>query len=150
MNELIALFVVLILVVLYLAMTTKDEESFIVYSYPKYCSACGQLDRYRCNNCVNCGYCYTPNGNGECVPGDGNGPYFREDCVAYEHSGNISGTGRPGYRVRRVYPNQYYWDRYRNTNVNLGRDWRHRNTDRNKGVKIQNTGVKKNYNKNKK
>ena len=75
---LIGLIIVLILIVLYHDLG-KDREGFIVYSYPKYCSACGQLNRYRCNNCTNCGYCYTLDGKGECVPGDGNGPFFRSD-----------------------------------------------------------------------
>ena len=110
----VALLVILILIVLYFATITDNEESFIVYSYPKYCSECGQLNRFRCNNCVNCGYCYTPDGRGECVPGDGNGPFFRDDCVAYEHSGSFSGSGRPGYVVRKVYPSTYYWNRSNN------------------------------------
>ena len=117
-NLLIISLVILIGITLYLAMTTRYEETFIVYSYPKYCSACGELNKYRCNNCTNCGYCYTSDGKGECVPGDGNGPFFRSDCVAYEHSGSFSGTGRPGYKIKRVYPSVYYWDR---------EDRRHRN-----------------------
>lgn len=78
-----------------------DVENFTIYSYPKYCTNCGSNNRRNCNNCTNCGYCITPNGRGECVPGDSNGPYFREDCIGYEHTS-------PRYNIGRVYP---YWRR---------------------------------------
>lgn len=55
-------------------------------SYPKYCSSCADLPRNKCNNCINCGYCVAPRGKGECVPGDENGPMFREDCMYYEYN----------------------------------------------------------------
>jgi len=102
------LLIVLIFVVSFYNYFTDPEgftENYIVYSYPKYCSACGELNRPQCNNCTNCGYCVTPNGNGECVPGDSNGPYFREDCVAYEYNA-------PDYTVNRVYPDMYLYDNY--------------------------------------
>lgn len=90
-------------------------ENFIYTSYPHYCENCGYKGRIGCNNCSNCGYCITPSGNGECVSGDANGPYFRDDCVAYEYSN--SGTrvysnspyryllGIPSWRT-----NRYYYD----------------------------------------
>ena len=109
------LFIILIFVIIIYNYFTDPEgcgpiipyftENYIVYSYPKYCSACGELNRRQCNNCTNCGYCITPNGNGECVPGDSNGPYFREDCVAYEYNA-------PDYVIDRVYPDIYLYDNY--------------------------------------
>ena len=80
---------------------TELEEDFITYIYPKYCNNCGELGKYACNNCKNCGYCYTPNGYGECVPGDANGPYFREDCLLYNYN-------NPGYNIKRHYPYIYH------------------------------------------
>ena len=94
---------------------TLDEDGNVVenfyyyYDSPRYCTECGDRGRADCNNCSNCGYCITPDGHGECVTGDANGPYFREDCIAYEHSDN-------GYRVYRHSPYRYlvglpYWRR---------------------------------------
>lgn len=86
-------------------------EKFIVYSYPKYCSDCSNLSKYACTNCNNCGYCITLDGNGECVQGDSDGPYFRDDCVVYTYKDQ-------NYKANIVYPyvflslSQYpYWSR---------------------------------------
>jgi hypothetical protein len=62
-----------------------DDEHIFYYNYPTFCKTCGELSRSKCNNCVNCGYCVSPRGNGECVAGDEYGPYFREDCAYYEY-----------------------------------------------------------------
>lgn len=79
----------------------NSVEGFYYYNdYPRYCTHCGGKGRYSCNNCVNCGYCITPNGTGECVSGDSNGPHFRKDCVAYEHNSN-------GYRIYKRSPYRY-------------------------------------------
>lgn len=85
------------------------ENFYYYYDYPRYCTECGGKGRNSCNNCENCGFCITPNGNGECVSGDANGPYFREDCIAYEHSAN-------GYRIYQHTPYRRlidlpYWKR---------------------------------------
>lgn len=85
------------------------ENFYYYYDYPRYCTHCGGKGRFSCNNCENCGYCITPDGYGECVSGDANGPYFREDCIAYEHSAN-------GYRIYKHSPYRYlvglpYWRR---------------------------------------
>lgn len=86
----------------------KDrQENLVVTTYPKeaYCANCGELDRARCGECADCGYCYTPNGTGECVPGDENGPYFRADCVEYEYR-------TPAILSGLYYPRGPYWDGY--------------------------------------
>ena len=62
------------------------NEHYYIYDNLSYCKSCGEKSRIECNKCINCGYCRTPNGNGECVPGDEKGPYFREDCVDYEYN----------------------------------------------------------------
>lgn len=50
----------------------------------EYCGDCGKRGRYLCSKCVDCGYCITNDGRGECVPGDIKGPYFRDDCYIWE------------------------------------------------------------------
>lgn len=94
------------------------KEGFIPYSYSnyyypfysKYCSSCGWKSRYSCSNCINCGYCITPYGYGECVPGDSKGPYFREDCLAWEYA-PFPFYHRPF--VYFVHPYMYYPYKYR-------------------------------------
>jgi hypothetical protein len=83
------------------------ENFYYEYDSPRHCNTCDGKGRFDCNNCENCGYCITADGNGECVAGDANGAYFRDDCVAYEHSAN-------GYRTYRHSPYRYlvglpYW-----------------------------------------
>ena len=39
---------------------------------------------------MNCGYCFPNRANPSCVPGDAQGPYFREDCLNYEYMYPIS------------------------------------------------------------
>jgi hypothetical protein len=82
------------------------QENYVVhtgvYPYKRYCNNCGELGRTRCGECLDCGFCYTPDGNGECVPGDENGPYFREDCVDYEYM-------TPAYIGGIYYPRWYHY-----------------------------------------
>lgn len=71
----------------------KDElEGFI----PGPCPNCGQRTKLQCTECSSCGWCLTPNGYGECVPGNKNGPYFRQDCLDWQYiPRNIYRTPRP-------------------------------------------------------
>jgi len=98
-----------------------EKEGFYTYYgyYKRYCPSCGWRSRYSCAKCTNCGYCITPSGYGECVPGDSSGPYFRSDCTYWEY-------GDPYYyypyshifpvvKVKSMYPN-YRW--------RLRRPWR--------------------------
>lgn len=78
-------------------------------TYGRYCNNCGELGQGGCNECFDCGYCYNENGVGECVSGDENGPYFRDDCYNYEY--------RVPFYYNRLYPTYYdrlystYYDR---------------------------------------
>lgn len=54
------------------------------------CPNCGKRDKLQCFECKTCGWCLTPNGYGECVPGDLNGPYFRQDCLAWQSGSPIT------------------------------------------------------------
>ena len=98
-NNTIVIFWIVIMIVILLMIYDKysnannsGTEGF--YSYPgyykKYCGSCGIKSRFNCSKCTNCTFCIGPDGSGECVPGDSNGPYFREDCVAslYTEYGN--------------------------------------------------------------
>jgi len=67
--------------------TNKNVEGFYTnYGYyKKYCPSVGWRSRHSCSKCTNGGWCITPSGYGECVPGDSSGPYFRDDCMYYEY-----------------------------------------------------------------
>lgn len=70
-------------------------EGFI----PSDCPNCGQRSRLQCSDCDSCGWCYTPNGYGECVPGNARGPFFRQDCLGWEYK-PMPTPMRPRYRHR--------------------------------------------------
>lgn len=88
------LFWVLVLSVILLSTPTKcnlggnDVEGFYTYHgyYKRYCPSCGNKSRYSCSNCTNCGYCINASGQGECVPADERGPFFRSDCTYFEYN----------------------------------------------------------------
>jgi len=113
-----------------ITMTTGTKEGFRPHFYYKrYCPDCGYKNRRKCKNCANCGYCWTYDGRGDCVPGDRHGPYFRADCHAWEygrehdpyyfgyyfypkyyaHRGNAYYNKPPYYRK-----SGYYWNRIKN------------------------------------
>ena len=49
-----------------------------------------------CFQCTDCSWGLTFGGWGECIPGNENGPYFREDCIAWQ------------YHAHPIYENPYY------------------------------------------
>lgn len=51
----------------------------------------GRLGRRLCGECINCGYCFNADGFGECVPGDADGSFIRDDCYDYEFTGGTTG-----------------------------------------------------------
>lgn len=101
----IFLVVLVIIGLIYSARMDDYDENFIVrsYPYPKYCTNCGGLSRSNCGKCMDCGYIYTADNRGECVPGDSNGPYFRDDYVAYRYQD-------ADYSIDSVYPYSYIGD----------------------------------------
>jgi uncharacterized membrane protein YgcG len=122
-----ALVTLLIFVMVYFALcheceiieTNKTKENYVVYSErDKWrCKECSGLSRIHCGNCANCGYCYNYKGRGECVPGDENGPFFRDDCVDYEYVSPVYHAG--------LYPTwSYFYDDYY-YNPTVGRHIRH-------------------------
>jgi len=130
--------VVVIIVLLFLSTqcnTKSGAENFYTYNgyYKSYCPSCGWRSRYSCSKCNNCGYCITPSGYGECVPGDSSGPYFRDDCLYWEFGdpyyyypySNIS----PVVKVKSLYPYKNYKynlllnNRYNNVYDSTGYAW---------------------------
>jgi len=99
-------FIIVILLILLLLLAKKDKREgfFTLYPYSyDYCQ-CQSKGRHECGNCANCGYCMDRMGNGQCVPGDENGPWFRTDCVSWEYTYPWSGT-YPYYE----FPPYPYW-----------------------------------------
>lgn len=76
----IILFLFIMVVLLYRSYYQTSIEPFIAGPCPN----CGKRNKLQCFECNTCGWCLTPNGYGECVPGDSKGPYFRQDCLAWQ------------------------------------------------------------------
>ncbi len=79
--------ILVFLIIAAIATTFNTQENFYTYNsyYKKYCPSCGWRSRTACSKCINCGFCVNNKGQGECVPGDSQGPYFREDCAYWEY-----------------------------------------------------------------
>jgi hypothetical protein len=97
----IIIIIIVLLVLLYLNSNNDIAENFWSYNsyYKNYCPSCNWRNRRTCSKCLNCGFCLTAEGTGECVPGDSNGPYFRSDCVGWEY-----GDSYQYYPYANIYP----------------------------------------------
>ena len=91
------LLIIIVVLANYVNAAEHFTPTYLGCSYPQYCSSCADLSRNKCNNCVNCGYCISPRGKGECVPGDEKGPLFREDCIYYEYNNPTVMCNDPQY-----------------------------------------------------
>jgi hypothetical protein len=93
--------IVVLLVVLVLVNKYGSMETFYTLNsfYKKYCPSCGWRSRRTCSSCLNCGYCITAEGQGECVAGNSSGPYFRNDCAVWEY-----GDAYQYYPYANLYP----------------------------------------------
>jgi hypothetical protein len=80
------------------------------YSKGIVCDNCGDLDRGACGECSNCGYCYTADGYAECVPGDVNGPFDRQDCIDYEYTTPVTIDDYYYLYPPERFPDLYYYD----------------------------------------
>lgn len=91
--------------------------------YPyRYCSKCGYKSRRKCADCTNCGYCLPYRGPGECVPGDNNGPYFRQDCMVWEYNSPYNDYAHIFPRLDYPYRYWRYGNRY--PYITNRRSWR--------------------------
>jgi hypothetical protein len=79
MKYLFMIVVIILIVILLCNKSKNDKENFST------CLNCSYLDERECGSCSNCGFCISPDGSGECVPGDVNGPYFKSDCMIWKH-----------------------------------------------------------------
>ena len=86
MNKTYKFYIILLLLIVILYFKKKNIEQFITSKFSgKYCTGCGSKNRHKCSKCINCGYCFPQKAHPSCVPGDAQGPYFRDDCVQYEY-----------------------------------------------------------------
>lgn len=84
----IILFAILFIIVFTILFCQNKSiiEPFIISACPN----CGKRNRPQCFECSNfnsggCGWCIKSNGEGQCVPGNQNGPYFNSDCLYWEY-----------------------------------------------------------------
>jgi hypothetical protein len=71
----------IIIIILYILYINYDDiEKFNFYN----CRNCGNLNKKKCDLCLDCGWCINNSGDGMCVPGNKNGPYFKDDCVIWK------------------------------------------------------------------
>lgn len=78
--------ILIVLIILFIKYQ-KPMEGFRQF-YQNSCYECTRRSYNSCGECANCGYCITPSGEGECLPGNVRGPYFRSDCVYWINSTN--------------------------------------------------------------
>ena len=81
---------VTVVVGIYLAKQYFSREGFYGASNMLYCRKCGRdkwMSQHDCYNCVNCGWCITQDGTGECSLGRPNGPLFKE-CRSWFYRGS--------------------------------------------------------------
>ena len=64
-----------------------DLEHFNI-SDMSVCNECSCKSKLDCMACNNCGYCNDEYGNGRCVSGDKNGPYF-DSCNSWNNIYNM-------------------------------------------------------------
>lgn len=71
-----------ILIILNIAIFIGLKPNMEGFSHCRDCSRGGWRSERSCMDCLNCGWCIDPNGDGYCVQGDANGPLFN-DCAQY-------------------------------------------------------------------
>lgn len=75
---------ILVIIIIFVLLYRKNYEHFYYYG-PRICQNCGHHNARSCMSCVNCGLCVPYNGTAECIPGNFNGPYFRDDCIYWKY-----------------------------------------------------------------
>ncbi len=93
-------YILIVIVVLVLLCTINTKKEGYYSGITRYCRNCGYLGRKKCNDCVNCGWCVNTSGEGMCVPGDHNGPYFRKDRALWN-------PGKYHNRIKKY--RRYFW-----------------------------------------
>jgi hypothetical protein len=100
-NVKIVLGIIFLLVVYVIMNKYFGIENFYTYNsyYKHHCPSCGWRNRKTCSSCLNCGFCTTAEGVGECVAGNSSGPFFRNDCAVWEY-----GDAYQYYPYANLYP----------------------------------------------
>ena len=102
--------VLLVVCIILLSMPTKCNmwEHFASISsgnYKEMCPSCYSKSPKDCLTCLNCGVGINDKGKMSCVPGDSNGPFFREPNVKYYAYGKQwRNKLRPQFQVKSIYP----------------------------------------------
>lgn len=74
-------------------------------NYKEMCPSCYSKNPRSCMTCLNCGVGITSKGKIVCVPGDSNGPYFREpDVKYYAYGKQWRDKIMPQTQVASIYP----------------------------------------------
>ena len=101
-SYLVTLIIVCVCAFIFILMYMYHKQPTLEGFIPGPCPNCGQRNKLQCFDCSSCGWCLTPNGYGECVPGNSNGPYFRQDCLAWEYNPTTFFHRRIHVPVRRL------------------------------------------------
>jgi hypothetical protein len=80
------------------------------FSGLSYCDDCGYRSRWECSDCIDCGYCISEYGDGECVSGNEDGPFFRSDCAIWEYGKPYDPSPYPNFYNILRYPWGYWYD----------------------------------------
>jgi hypothetical protein len=81
MNNIFIVAIIVISLVIIFYIKKVNIENFMISSCPN----CGKRNYIQCFECNSCGWCITPDGHGECIPGNSDGPHFRRDCVDWKY-----------------------------------------------------------------
>ncbi len=120
MDLLSILIVILIIVLIIDAILTNNNEHF----WEPSCTGskagnCYHLSERNCLKYANCGLCLQ-DGKTECVPGDVNGPYFKEDCAYWKKTDDYDKYLFEGQEVRISPPTTAYYPEYEQRWVSNG------------------------------
>ena len=77
----------IILIIIILLYNNCNVENFNINNMYE-CNECSYKSKIDCLICKNCGYCIDEYGNGRCLSGDVNGPFF-ESCNSWNNSDNM-------------------------------------------------------------
>ena len=113
MDFYIILIVLIIVLIIIKKLLFPIKEDFVNIDY---CPQCYGLWEGKCNSCNNCGWCIDENYNGQCMPGDKNGPYMNKFCRKWFFDGvcmdgpecgrTVSTYSRPAW----LWNIPYYWN----------------------------------------
>ncbi|MBA43174.1 MAG: hypothetical protein CMF62_04085 [Magnetococcales bacterium] len=128
-NNKLIICVIVLLIVSYVIL--NNNESIEGFSGVRYCGECGYRSRRKCGSCLDCGFCITSEGYGECVSGDENGPYFRSDCAIWEYGLPYHPSPYPDFYNILRYPWGWWYNRDRYNDKKYRRNKRRRRRRRN-------------------